>query len=69
MLIDFHRDDGRIWSHPPGWVEAHVRAGQAQFRAEIEAAGFKLVEWDVPVEGMTENYCMVFEKPYGDALA
>lgn len=61
VLIDFHRDDARIWSHPPGWVEQHVRAGQDEFRAEIEAAGFTFVE-ELKIDGMTENYCMVFRK-------
>ena len=37
----------------------HVRADQATFRAEIEAAGFTFVE-ELAIEGMTENYCMVF---------
>lgn len=60
VVIDFHRDDSKIWSKPPGWVKSHVRASQDVFRAEIESAGFKLVA-QPQVEGLTENYVMVFE--------
>ena len=61
VIIDFHRDDARMWSHPKGWVEQHVRADQKTFRAEIESAGFKLV-CEPSVAGLTENYVMIFEK-------
>jgi len=60
VVIDFHRDEAKIWSRPKGWVMEHVRGSQDEFRAEIESAGFKLVAEPV-VEGLTENYIMVFE--------
>lgn len=60
VVIDFHRDDAKIWSKPKGWVMDHVRASQAEFRAEIESAGFRLVAEPV-VQGLSENYVMVFE--------
>ena len=60
VVIDFHRDDSKIWSKPKGWVMDHVRGSQAEFRAEIESAGFKLVAEPV-VDGLTENYVMVFQ--------
>jgi hypothetical protein len=60
VVIDFHRDDAKIWSKPAGWVMSHVRAPQSVFRAEIEAAGFKLVA-EPEVSGLTENYVMVFQ--------
>jgi ubiquinone/menaquinone biosynthesis C-methylase UbiE len=40
VVIDFHRIPGV--SHP--WVLGHVRAGEAQVTAEIEATGFRLEE-------------------------
>jgi predicted methyltransferase len=60
VVIDFHRDDSKIWSKPKGWVMDHVRAPQDVFRAEIESAGFKLVA-EPEVEGLVENYVMIFE--------
>ena len=60
VVIDFHRDDSKIWSKPKGWVMDHVRADQNEFRKEIESAGFKLIAEPV-IPGLTENYCMVFE--------
>jgi predicted methyltransferase len=60
VVIDFHRDDSKIWSKPKGWVTEHVRASQSEFRKEIESAGFRLVA-EPTIAGLTENYCMVFE--------
>lgn len=60
VVIDFYRDESRIWSRPKGWVTDHVRADKDVFLKEIEASGFKLVE-DVQVKGMQENYFLVFE--------
>ena len=40
VIIDFKREPGI--SSP--WVLGHVRAGEARVRAEIESAGFELVE-------------------------
>jgi len=40
VVIDFKRIPG--FSHP--WVLGHVRAGEETVRAEIEAAGFELIE-------------------------
>lgn len=45
---------------PPGWVTDHLRGTQEDFRKEIESAGFRLIAEPV-IEGLTENYCMVFE--------
>lgn len=58
-MIDFHKDESKIVSMPKGWVTDHVRGTQDEFRREIEAAGFRLFAEPV-IEGMTENYCMVF---------
>lgn len=60
VVIDFHRDESKITSMPPGWVTEHVRGSQSEFRKEIESAGFRLIAEPV-IEGMTENYCMIFE--------
>lgn len=62
VVIDFHRDPKRIWSHPPEWVLEHVRAGQDVFTSEIEQAGFVL-EREVAIETMRENYMLVFRNP------
>ena len=61
VLLDFHRDDDKITSHPKGWVYKHVRAGQEVFRAEIEKAGFTYMSEPV-VPGLVENYVMVFKR-------
>lgn len=60
-VIDFHRDSSKIWSHPKGWAEQHLRADQDTFRKEILSCGFQLQEEPV-IEEMTENYIMVFTK-------
>lgn len=62
VVIDFHRDPERIWSHPPEWVLEHVRAGKEVFQSEIEQAGFVLEE-EVVIESMRENYMLVFRNP------
>jgi ubiquinone/menaquinone biosynthesis C-methylase UbiE len=40
VIIDFKRVPG----FSSNWVLSHVRAGEAQVRAEVESAGFELVE-------------------------
>jgi len=55
VVIDFHRIPGQ--SHP--WVLGHVRAGEQQFRAEIEEAGFELVE---RLDFMRSQYYLRFRK-------
>lgn len=62
VVIDFHRDPKKIWSHPPEWVLEHVRAGQDVFTAEIQQAGFAF-EAEVVIEAMRENYMLVFRNP------
>lgn len=57
IVIDFERIPG-VSSE---WTMGHVRAGKDVFAKEIEAAGFSPV--DAPkVEGLKENYCLVFER-------
>lgn len=58
VLMDFERIEG-VSSE---WIMGHVRAGKEVFRAEIEAAGFELVE-EVDVVGLKENYFLRFQKP------
>lgn len=53
MVIDFKREPGKS----AAWVSEHVRAGQAEVTAEIEAAGFTLVE-ELPL--LKENYVLRF---------
>lgn len=45
------------------WMHDHVRADPPQFRAEIEQAGFRLL--DTP-ELLRENFVMIFERPVVD---
>ena len=61
VVIDFHRDESKIWSRPKGWVTDHVRADKATFTQEILSAGFVLSA-EPQVEGMRENYIMVFRR-------
>jgi ubiquinone/menaquinone biosynthesis C-methylase UbiE len=60
-VVDFIRDEAVHKSHPPGWITSHVRAGEEAFRAEIVSAGFTY-EKNVVVQGLDENYFMVFRK-------
>jgi predicted methyltransferase len=55
VLVDFERIPGVS----PDWIVKHVRAGKEEFRAEIEAAGFRFVE---EVKLMRENYFMRFRR-------
>lgn len=57
-VIDFERIPGVSRK----WVLDHVRAGKEVFVAEIEAAGFELVE-EIPVSGLVENYMLRFQRP------
>ncbi len=55
MVIDFEREEGVSTD----WILNHVRAGKSVFRAEIEKAGFRLVE---EVDFLKDNYGLIFEK-------
>ena len=58
FIIDFERVEGVS----SDWVMDHVRAGKAEFRGEIEAAGFEFVE-EVDVPELEENYVLHFRRP------
>ncbi len=55
MVLDFERIEGVS----SDWIMGHVRAGKEVFRAEIEEAGFELVE---EKDLFKENYFLVFRK-------
>jgi ubiquinone/menaquinone biosynthesis C-methylase UbiE len=55
VVVDFERVPGRS----PDWVLKHVRAGKDEFRAEIEAAGFR---FEGEVKLMRENYFLRFTR-------
>lgn len=56
VVVDFERrPDSRAW------VLEHVRCGSEQVIAEIEAAGFRLVDQPA-VAGLAENYLLRFRK-------
>jgi len=55
VIVDFEREPGRSRD----WVLEHVRLGRDAVRAEVEAAGFRF-EALVPIEGLVENYVLVF---------
>jgi uncharacterized protein (TIGR01244 family) len=57
VLIDFERIPGASRA----WIIDHVRAGKDEFRGEVEAAGFALVE-EVTIAGFEENYFLRFQK-------
>lgn len=63
VLIDFRRIPG-VSSE---WLLNHVRAGQEVFSAEIQAAGFELIE-EVQVDGLEENYCLRFRRIGDDRI-
>ena len=57
VVIDYHRNrEGRR----ADWLNTHIRAGKAQVKAEIEAAGFEQTE-DLGL--LKENYFVRFRKP------
>jgi ubiquinone/menaquinone biosynthesis C-methylase UbiE len=53
MVVDFKREPGKT----AAWITEHVRAGQKEVTAEIEAAGFGKAE-EVPL--LKENYLLRF---------
>jgi predicted methyltransferase len=53
MIVDFKREPGKT----PAWIVEHVRTGQPEVTAEIEAAGFSKIE-EVPL--LKENYVLRF---------
>ncbi|MBJ22841.1 MAG: methyltransferase domain-containing protein [bacterium] len=57
VLIDFER----IAGESPKWLLKHVRAGRDVFRAEIEAAGFRLAE-EIELDGLDDNYFLRFDR-------
>jgi uncharacterized protein (TIGR01244 family) len=58
IVIDFER----IPETSREWILGHVRAGKADFRAEIEEAGFEFVG-QIALPGLEENYLLEFRKP------
>lgn len=57
VLIEFHRIPG-VTSE---FLLEHVRAPREVFQAEIEAAGFRLVE-ELDIAGLDDNYVLRFER-------
>lgn len=57
ILIDFDRIEGKSRK----WLLGHVRAGKETFRAEVQDAGFTLVE-EKFIDGFKENYFLKFRK-------
>jgi ubiquinone/menaquinone biosynthesis C-methylase UbiE len=55
VVVDFERIPGVS----PDWILKHVRAGKDEFRAEIEAGGFRFIE---EVKLMRENYFLRFSR-------
>lgn len=55
MVLDFVREEGVSTE----WILNHVRAGRGVFQAEIEAAGFELIE---EVDFLKDNYGLIFRK-------
>lgn len=58
VIVDFERIPGVTRE----WILNHVRAGKEEVIAEVEAAGFRLLE-EKQVAGLSENYFIVFERP------
>ncbi|EEQ98333.1 2-heptaprenyl-1,4-naphthoquinone methyltransferase, putative [Perkinsus marinus ATCC 50983] len=61
VLIDHWRDPKKA-SHPDeDWVFSHMRGDKEDFVWEVVAAGFRVVE-EPEIQGVEENYAVVFEK-------
>lgn len=58
VIVDFDRVEGV--SRP--WILDHVRASQATFRAEIEAAGFTFLRAP-EIPGMSDNFVHIYRRP------
>ncbi len=58
VMIDFERIPGTSRE----FILGHVRAGKAEFRNEVVAAGFQYVD-EIPVDAFKENYLLRFRKP------
>ena len=58
VIVDFEKIPGVTRE----WLMNHVRADKSLVRAEIQDAGFTFVE-EVKVEGLKENYMLVFRRP------
>ena len=59
IMIDFDRIEGKSRE----WLLGHLRAGKEVFRAEIEDAGFSLVQ-EKKIDGFEENYFLKFHKKW-----
>ncbi len=55
VLVDYRRIEGQT----PDWLMKHLRAGQAVFTKEIEAAGFRIVP---QADFLKDNYFVRFGK-------
>ncbi|RMF43867.1 MAG: methyltransferase domain-containing protein [Planctomycetota bacterium] len=58
IVVDFDRVPGKSSE----WIMSHVRGGKADFRREIEQAGFMFVD-EPRVDGLKENYMLRFRDP------
>ena len=58
VIVDFKRIPGQSRD----WILQHVRCGEDQVRAEVEAAGFRFVR-AAQVAGLGENYVIEFTAP------
>lgn len=58
LVVDFERIEGVSRD----WILGHVRADKDTFRKEIEQVGFQFLR-EVQVDGLEENYCLLFLKP------
>lgn len=57
IVVDFDR----ILGESKEWILDHVRADKDTFAAEIQAAGFELLE-EVEIEGLRENFMLRFRR-------
>jgi ubiquinone/menaquinone biosynthesis C-methylase UbiE len=58
VVIDFDREPGKSRE----WLLDHIRAGKAEVKAEVTAAGFRFVD-EVMIDGFKETYFLRFAKP------
>ena len=63
VMIDFHRDPGKMVTHSPDWILEHLRAGRHEFIMEILNTGkFELIAMPELEQLLVENYCMMSKR-------
>ncbi|KAF4691941.1 hypothetical protein FOZ60_014428 [Perkinsus olseni] len=68
VLVDFWRDPNKSTREDKTWVIEHLRADKDVFVEEIRSEGFDVVA-EPEIEGLIENYVVIFKKAQWNELA